>query len=292
MPNLRNASKPFPYAVFVSYGLLISCLCSQLPAQEIVWQRDIKRAMDESAKSGRPLLIKASTDWCHYCKKMQRETFSNKRIASHVNACFIPVYVDGDIHKGLIRQLGIRSYPTTVVVSPQMQVVTKISGYRTVSQLSKDLSRICDHRVNPTRKVAENNPSGRPSVFGKLCPVSPIEAGEFTEGKREYTANYRGYQVHFASAEAMEQFRAAPQKYWPIADGSCVVALRARQSSPGNLQYGAVYQGRVWLFSSSDSKSEFEADPQSYASWFHQVASRQKTRATGEQSKQPQSLSR
>ena len=295
MPYVRNASRPIQPTVFVSFSLLILCTCVGVQGQQIVWQRDIQRAVDESARSGRPLLIKASTDWCHYCKKMQRETFSDKRIASHVNACFIPVYVDGDVHKGLIKQLGIRSYPTTVVVSPQMQVVSKIQGYRTVSQLSKDLSRICNHQSGPTRKVATKTPAIRQSVFGNLCPVSPIEVGEFTAGKNEYSASFRGYQIQFASEEAMSKFQATPEKYWPIADGNCVVAMRAQQPSSGDLKHGAIYQGRVWLFSSAQSKSDFEANPQSYAAWFHQVASRRNSansRSNGERAMQPQSLSR
>ena len=111
----------------------------------IQWRDNIQMAALEAQGADKPLLIEFSTTRCGYCKKMQRETFSNEKVISQVKKCFVPVSIDGNAHRRLAEQMGVRSYPTTVIVSPEMKVVAKIIGFRTADQLTVDLTKICTH---------------------------------------------------------------------------------------------------------------------------------------------------
>lgn len=241
----------------------------------IEWIADVDRAASESRRTDKPMLVKVSTDWCGYCKKMQRETFNTKQISNHVNQCFIPVYLDGDKHKSLVQQLGVRSYPTTLVVSAEGKVLSRITGFRTASQLSNDLNQICRHDgVSDESELAPivtraPNPQLLRSVFGEKCPVSPVETGQFATAKPHISTTFRGFAVGFAS----EQFRAAfaqnPAKYWPVADGLCIVsAAHGKGNEMGTLNNGVFYQGRIWFFANQNNRAAFEADPGKYHRWF------------------------
>ena len=269
---------------FVMVASLTVGLDSFAAGGEIAWRSDINSAARDASTTGRPMLVKFSTDWCTYCKKMQRETFSDRNIIGHVNQCFIPVHLDGDKHRKLVKQLGITSYPTTVVISPRMQMVAKIKGYRTVKQLTKDLNRVCKHDNAPgkhTNLTARQTKPTRTSVFGSLCPVSPIETGEFTPASPEHRVTFRGFEIGFANAEFKDRFLDQPQKYWPIGDGRCVVSARdARTNRLGNLDHGLMYEERVWLFASDQERERFRADPAVYAEWYwNQHQARRSTRS-------------
>ena len=71
----------------------------------IQWWDNIQMAALEAQGADKPLLIEFSTTRCGYCKKMQRETFSNEKVISHVKKCFVPVTVDGDAHRRLAKQM-------------------------------------------------------------------------------------------------------------------------------------------------------------------------------------------
>lgn len=112
-------------------------------AEPIVWQTDFRQATRQSQQQKKPLLIKVGATWCHYCVKMKRETFQDAHIADHVNACFIPLSVDADQNRELVRALNVRAFPTTLVVSPDMKIVKRIRGYQSVRQFDSHLERIC-----------------------------------------------------------------------------------------------------------------------------------------------------
>ena len=43
------------------------------------------------AKKPRPVIIDVYTSWCGWCKVMDRETYSNEKVANYINENFYPV---------------------------------------------------------------------------------------------------------------------------------------------------------------------------------------------------------
>ncbi|HLP75204.1 MAG TPA: DUF255 domain-containing protein [Bacteroidales bacterium] len=60
------------------------------PATEVKWYT-IQEAEKLTKESKKPLFIDAYTDWCGWCKKMDKDTFSNPVISDILNSKFIPV---------------------------------------------------------------------------------------------------------------------------------------------------------------------------------------------------------
>jgi YHS domain-containing protein len=99
------------------------------------------------------------------------------------------------------------------------------------------------------------------------CPVTLAERGAWVEGRAQWGVRHRGRTYLFASAEQQQAFLADPDRYAPVLSGDDpVLALDAGKSAPGQRRYGVTYQSRTYLFSSSETRDAFAANPQRYTS--------------------------
>ena len=118
---------------------------AQIAQREIKWRTDIRAARRESSETGLPILMKFSAKWCGPCKKMKAETFTDAALTEMINTCFIPVEVDTDQNERLAQQLRIESVPTTMVISPDGDIVERREGFQSAGQLSRAIARFCNH---------------------------------------------------------------------------------------------------------------------------------------------------
>jgi thiol:disulfide interchange protein len=103
----------------------------------IQW-RPIAGAAAAAHQAGRPLLYDFSAAWCGPCRLMQREMFSDARIADQINRAFVPVHVvDRSREDGrnppevdaLQARFRIEAFPTVIVVSPDGGDPVVFEGY-------------------------------------------------------------------------------------------------------------------------------------------------------------------
>ena len=126
----------------------------------IQWRSDLRAANQESADTGLPILMKFSAVWCGPCKRMKSETFTDQQLVGMINTCFIPVEVDTDRSEQLARQLRIESVPTTLVISPQGDILQRREGFQSAVQLQRALAGFCQQPTE--RPLARNQPTPRP----------------------------------------------------------------------------------------------------------------------------------
>ena len=103
------------------------------------WQE----ALDRAAKENKYIMVDAYTDWCGWCKVMDKETFTDPDVAAVVNENFIPVKIN--FEKGIGIELSMKfrvnSYPTILFFNPQGQLVHIQHGYMNPNQLFIDECR-------------------------------------------------------------------------------------------------------------------------------------------------------
>ena len=109
----------------------------------------------------RKIMVDVYTDWCGWCKKMDRETFDNPRVAKYLNEHFYPVKFDAeqretiqydghdfiwqDAGRNGIHMLayalldGQMSYPTVVFLNEKMERVTISKGYKKADRMMNEL---------------------------------------------------------------------------------------------------------------------------------------------------------
>ncbi|TAH04741.1 MAG: DUF255 domain-containing protein [Sphingobacteriales bacterium] len=130
-------------------GLLILLLVAgNAKAQSIQWM-SLTEAEAALKKQARPLLIDLYTDWCGWCKVMDKNTYSNKNVIAYIAKNFYAVKLDAETRSTLnwmgkayrfnanyrTNDLAIYftqgklSYPTTVIIPTDNSGPQPIPGY-------------------------------------------------------------------------------------------------------------------------------------------------------------------
>ena len=111
-------------------------------APGVTWHDDLDEAWRTTQRDGRPLLVFVTRDDCYYCTQMKDRTYSSPAVAASVTGAFVPLLLDGANKSALLRELNVRAYPATFVISPQAVVLDRIDGYVTPEVLAARLEAV------------------------------------------------------------------------------------------------------------------------------------------------------
>ncbi len=124
----------------------------------------ITQLSEVGAKEKKKVMIDLYTDWCGWCKRMDKNTFEQEDISKKLNNKFIPVKFDAEMQeivnfKG--KQYGFQgqgrrgfntlayelakgklSYPTIVFLDEQLNVIQAFPGYQDPQQFETILAYI------------------------------------------------------------------------------------------------------------------------------------------------------
>lgn len=90
---------------------------------------NVDQAWQAAQQSKRPLLLFIHSDNCRFCVKMEKETFSHPKLAAALATAAETVSVHSEDHPELMKRLGVRAYPTTVVISPDGKEIGRVEGF-------------------------------------------------------------------------------------------------------------------------------------------------------------------
>jgi thioredoxin-related protein len=140
--------------------------------EQLKWY-SIEEVQKLSAENPKKVFIDVYTDWCGWCKKMDATTFKDPRIIKILNEDFYAVKLDGEGTEAIIfkdkqynfvpqgrngyHELaaalmnGKLSYPTTVYLDENLNMIQPIQGYMEVNNLELILIFLGkDHYKNQT----------------------------------------------------------------------------------------------------------------------------------------------
>lgn len=123
---------------------------------EVHWL-SIEEAVKKNKKKPKKFLIDLYTDWCGWCKVMERRTYAHKDVAKYVNENFYPVKFDAEQREDVefngkkfkfipqgnrgVHELAVAltnsklSYPTTVFLTEKMEIIQPLAGFMTAEQI-------------------------------------------------------------------------------------------------------------------------------------------------------------
>lgn len=240
---------------------------------EVSWGADFEAARTEAAKSHRPLLIEMTATWCGACRQMQQLTLHDARVTRTLEAACVPVLVDVDQNPDVVSTYAVTAFPTTLLLDPSGAVLKRWVGYQPASEFATELERLCagggkggeSDRFGAVSALYPSNSS--PRAFGGYCLVSLLEDNKLRRGQLEVAAEYRGQTVCFASREHRERFFRNPERYWPAANGTCVVTRgETKSEEPGDPRVGVTWRGRLWFFADRDRQQRFIRSPNRFGS--------------------------
>lgn len=128
------------YIVLLIFGVLLSF--STKAQDQIKWLK-FEEAIAANAQNPKMLLVDVYTDWCGWCKKMDKETFTDPKVIAHINSNFYAVKMNAEDTKRTFDFMGkeyteatmaaamrVRSYPNFVIIEPNLQNIAQLPGYR------------------------------------------------------------------------------------------------------------------------------------------------------------------
>lgn len=142
-------SQIFKVVVF----LFIGTMSFNAQAQEVAWLTWSEAAeLASTDKNPKKIFIDVYTDWCGWCKKMDKDTFQNAEVAAYMAENFYMVKLDGEgkepiEFKGKTYKFvpqgrkgyhefaatlmqGRLSYPTTIFLDEEMNMLSPVPGYQ------------------------------------------------------------------------------------------------------------------------------------------------------------------
>ena len=109
-------------------------------AAAIFWRDKVNDAW-KNVRADRPLLLYVTLDGCGYCRKMENHTYTDPRVIEDITGRFVAARIDRQSDPKLVKQLGIRIYPTTFIINHESKVIDAISGYVSPEQLRTRLAK-------------------------------------------------------------------------------------------------------------------------------------------------------
>jgi len=141
-------------------GLLIATSSfnaySQTEGTKVKWYT-FEEAVKLNEKNPKKIFIDVFTDWCGWCKTMDKNTFNNPQIAEYLNKYYYPVKLNaeskqditfkGTVYKNKGTETrsphdlavallnGQMSYPSVVYMDGGNKLLTAVSGYNTPADI-------------------------------------------------------------------------------------------------------------------------------------------------------------
>ena len=136
---------------FVMVGLLITGMMPRPDEKAVKWMT-FEEALEKSKTEKRKIFIDVYTDWCGWCKVMDKNTFSEAHVAKILNEEFYPVKFNAEQRENVVfngttfkfvasgnsgyHELAAAllnnklSYPTVVFLDEEFRMIQPLSGYQ------------------------------------------------------------------------------------------------------------------------------------------------------------------
>ncbi|MEZ4911099.1 MAG: DUF255 domain-containing protein [Saprospiraceae bacterium] len=125
--------------------------------------QDIEKIRNTSGLN-KPMMIDVYTDWCKWCKVMDKETFTNKEVIDYINTHFYAVKFDAEQKENAVfngqsfayqtsgrsgaNMLAVNllrgdlSFPSIVYLDKHFNIIQVSPGYKTPEQLLAELQKL------------------------------------------------------------------------------------------------------------------------------------------------------
>ena len=167
---------------------LFVCFCNLTPVSAQINWLTWEEAQAKNQAEPRKIMVDVYTQWCGWCKKMDKATFEQPSISSYINKHYYAVKFDAETKTDInfknkpykyVRQgstgyhelaaeitFGKLSFPTIVFIDEKLNVLQPIPGYQSPESLDKIMKYFAEgyYKTTPWKKYEE------------MCPQKPATA--------------------------------------------------------------------------------------------------------------------
>ena len=158
---------------------------------------DWSSAIQAANASGKPIFVDAYTDWCGWCKVMDRRTFSLPAVKSYMNdnmECYRLDMEHNQVSHNLRLAYGVNAFPTFVILSPNGDLMGTLVGYSDSAEWMSSLAKFltAEHPERPgfpalssmtwpsdIQAYADSDFETRPDAEKMAAVLASVEQGSF-----------------------------------------------------------------------------------------------------------------
>lgn len=160
----------------------------------IRWREYSPKAFSDASKDNKPILMLITAVWCYWCKVFEEQTLETRDVSDYINSNFIPVFVDYDRRKDLVRKYPSYGLPSTLILTPGGQPLRALPGYMDKKNFTARLDEVLKRAWADYRPGTPPEEAATASV--KLPTVRELKL--FRDGfrgilQRSYDSEYGGF---------------------------------------------------------------------------------------------------
>jgi len=90
-----------------------------------------QEALEKAKAENKPIFLDIYATWCGPCKKLKKNTFSDKAVGEYYSKNYINIAINGETNEGrmLAEKYKIQGYPTLLIVDKNGKQLTKNVGF-------------------------------------------------------------------------------------------------------------------------------------------------------------------
>jgi thioredoxin-related protein len=117
----------------------------------------------EANKTGKKVMIDVYTDWCGWCKKMDKDTYADEGIADYLGAKYVAIKLNAEsdiklqyqgksyTERELAGSFGVSGYPSIIFLAFDGEPITVYPGYADAGKFKLVLSFIAEDHYKTTK---------------------------------------------------------------------------------------------------------------------------------------------
>jgi len=135
--------------------LVVAGFTAQAQKADMINWLTFEEAAALTEKAPKMIIVDVYTDWCGWCKKMDKGTFTDPAVVEYINKTFYPVKMNAENSKRkftfkgqeyteqtMARAMRVSSYPNFIIMDARMENITQMPGYREAEPFLQTLQAV------------------------------------------------------------------------------------------------------------------------------------------------------
>ena len=135
---------------------------ASVAAEGVDW-KPFMEAVSLAGKENKKVIVDIYAAWCPWCRRLQREVYTDDAVQKHLSEHFIATRLDGENQEDSLQfreytltpselavGFGMQGYPTTVFLDSEGQYITRLPGFVDAGEFTKILSYVASDAFRKT----------------------------------------------------------------------------------------------------------------------------------------------